>query len=102
MTTATAAAPFILLAAEDDVAVATRRVVAGAACAVGGTVMVVVRDEIPIGHKVARRQIASGQQVRKFGVPIGRATRDIAAGELVHVHNLRSDYLVNDVDHAEA
>jgi hypothetical protein len=62
---------------------------------------VVSRDEIPMAHKMALHSIASGAQVRKFGVPIGRATRDIAAGELVHVHNLASDYLVNDVDHFE-
>ena len=60
-----------------------------------------VRDEIPMAHKVALHPIAAGAQVRKFGVPIGRATRDIAKGELVHVHNLASDYLVNDVDHFE-
>lgn len=42
---------------------------------------------VPFGHKVALRPIAAGEPVIKYGIPIGRATRDIAAGDLVHVHN---------------
>jgi altronate hydrolase len=84
------------LASDDDVAVAIRKIPAGTQ--VGAFTAC---DEIPMAHKVALHTIPAGAQVRKFGVPIGRATRDIAAGELVHVHNLASDYLVNDVDHFE-
>mgnify|MGYP001103041182 CR=1 FL=1 len=29
----------------------------------------------------------------KYGAPIGRATRDIEAGEYIHTHNMASDYL---------
>lgn len=42
----------------------------------------------PRGHKVALRPIAAGEEVIKYGFPIGRATRDIAEGEWVHSHNL--------------
>lgn len=42
---------------------------------------------IPFGHKVALRPIARGEPVIKYGVAIGRATRDIASGEHVHIHN---------------
>ncbi len=42
---------------------------------------------VPFGHKVALRPIAAGEPVVKYGIAIGRATRDIAAGEHVHVHN---------------
>ncbi len=47
---------------------------------------------VPIAHKLARRAIASGEQVLKYGAPIGVATADIAPGAHVHVHNMRSDY----------
>ena len=40
------------------------------------------------GHKVALRELAEGEPVRKYGQPIGRATRPIDAGEHVHDHNL--------------
>lgn len=42
----------------------------------------------PRGHKVALRPIAKGEEVIKYGFPIGRATQDIAEGEWVHSHNL--------------
>jgi altronate hydrolase len=50
----------------------------------------VIRDPVPKGHKVAIRAIASGDEVIKFGWPIGRATRDIAPGEHVHVDNMKT------------
>ena len=45
---------------------------------------------VPSGHKVARRAIAQGEFVIKYGEIIGRAIQDIAPGEWVHTHNLRS------------
>lgn len=50
------------------------------------TVKVCLQD----GHKYARRAIRKGQPVIKYGFPIGIATADIAAGERVHCHNLRT------------
>lgn len=46
--------------------------------------------DIPAGHKLARREIAAGEFVIKYGQIIGRATADIKAGEWVHSHNLKS------------
>jgi hypothetical protein len=42
------------------------------------------------GHKIALVPFAAGQAVVKFGVPIGHATTDIAAGAWVHTHNCAS------------
>ena len=47
-------------------------------------------DEIPFGHKFAVRPIAAGEQIIKYGCPIGRAVRDIRPGEHVHIHNVGS------------
>lgn len=47
-------------------------------------------EDIPRGHKVALRDIPSGAEVIKYGLPIGTATRAIRAGERVHTHNLRT------------
>ena len=52
--------------------------------------LVVARGEIPFGHKVAIRVIASGEHVVKYGASIGVATADIQPGDHVHLHNLRS------------
>jgi altronate hydrolase len=43
---------------------------------------------VPAGHKLAVRDIAKAQPVRRYNQIIGFATRDIRAGEHVHVHNL--------------
>lgn len=44
--------------------------------------------EVPLGHKVATAAIPAGAEVIKYGAPIGHATRDIAPGDHVHLHNL--------------
>ena len=52
------------------------------------------RDNVEIrddGHKYALRDIAEGEDVIKYGMPIGHATRAIARGEHVHVHNVRTN-----------
>ncbi len=55
----------------------------------------ITQDGIPLasaihfGHKTARRAIAKGEPVVKYGVAIGVATQDIEVGEHVHVHNCR-------------
>lgn len=43
---------------------------------------------IPVYHKIAVADVPMGKAVVKYGEPIGRATRDITAGEHVHTHNL--------------
>ncbi|MDQ1292502.1 MAG: altronate hydrolase [Actinomycetota bacterium] len=62
----------------DDVAVAVRDLPDGS----GG--------KVPAGHKVAVRNLAAGDLVRKYGQVIGQATRPIRTGEHVHSHNLAS------------
>ena len=47
-------------------------------------------DEIPVGHKIALKDIKSGDAVIKYGTIIGRATKNIKKGEWVHSHNLKS------------
>jgi galactarate dehydratase len=52
-----------------------------------GTVLsdgITLRDQVPQGHKVALVDIASGAPVLRYGIPIGFAMQDIAAGSWVH------------------
>lgn len=48
-------------------------------------------EEISRGHKVALTDIAATMPVIKFGTRIGHATKPIARGTWVHLHNLASD-----------
>lgn len=45
-------------------------------------------EDIPLGHKIALRDIAAGDQITKYGRSIGKATQDIARGAYVHTHNI--------------
>ena len=52
------------------------------------------KDNVEIradGHKYARRDIAEGENVIKYGMPIGHATCAIKKGEHVHVHNVKTN-----------
>lgn len=43
------------------------------------------------GHKYALRDIAKGENIIKYGNPIGHATEDIKKGEHVHTHNVKTN-----------
>ena len=52
------------------------------------------KDNVEIrgdGHKYALRDIAEGENVIKYGMPIGHATCAIKKGEHVHVHNVKTN-----------
>ena len=59
----------------------------------GGFGTVRIKQPIALGHKIARRALHAGDKVLRYGAVIGSVTRDVAAGEHLHTHNLRSDYL---------
>jgi hypothetical protein len=58
-----------------------------------GDTRATVAVRLPLGHKVAARAIHEGEKIIKYGAPIGSAKCAIAAGEHVHTHNIRSDYI---------
>lgn len=43
------------------------------------------------GHKYALKDIAKGENIIKYGYPIGHATADIKKGEHVHTHNVKTN-----------
>ena len=78
--------PTIRLNPADDVVIARVDVAEGSTLLKEDNVRVASR--VPAGHKIAVRAIKSGSPVRRYNQIIGFATRDIHAGEHVHVHNL--------------
>lgn len=77
----------LVLDDRDNVANALRALEAGAAITAGAA-SVQARVAIPMGHKIAVRDIPKGGSVVKYGHAIGCATQDIHAGDHVHVHNV--------------
>ena len=82
----------ICLSPLDNIVVLSRSVEAGTTIEVEGH-RLTVATPLGLGHKLAYRPILAGEKILKYGVSIGSATRDIAAGEHVHLHNMQSDYL---------
>lgn len=52
---------------------------------------VTLKSDIPAGHKFAIAEIAAGENVIKYGSPIGHATEKISVGDWVHTHNTKTN-----------
>lgn len=79
------------LNAADNVATAIQEAPAGSQLEVRlgkAARLITARERIPFGFKIALADIPQGGPVLKYGEVIGLATAPIAAGQLVHVHNL--------------
>jgi altronate dehydratase small subunit len=82
----------VLLAQEDNCVVVAQALLEGEVVTIDGE-PVTVGETVGVGHKLARRAIARGDKVLKYGAIIGTARAPIARGEHIHTHNLASDYL---------
>ncbi len=51
---------------------------------------IAVKQDIPIGHKVALIDMKAGDTAIKYGQDIGKIIKDVAKGEHVHVNNLKT------------
>jgi altronate hydrolase len=78
-----APSPVIRLHPDDAVLIARTTLLPGIEVAPG----VVTSERIPAGHKVAIRQIAVGEEIRRYGQIIGFATQPIAPGQHIHTQN---------------
>ena len=76
----------------DTVAVALRPIPKGTAVTLPGAAQAVAAaEDIPQGHKLALRPIAAGEDIIKYGFPIGHATADVPAGGWLHTHNVKTN-----------
>ena len=80
---------------QDDVGVAVANLKKGAS--VGAVTLegkkagsVKLRDNVPLGHKVAMRDLAKDKEVIKYGRPVGRVVRVVPCGAHVHTHNVKT------------
>jgi len=55
-------------------------------------------QDIPFGHKMATIDIKKGDKIVKYGEAIGSASQDIGKGDWVHIHNVKDDYKVLDIE----
>jgi len=79
----------------DDVGVAAMDLMAGEeieAVTLEGVPVATIKliEDVPLGHKVAMRDMPENHHVQEYGRAIGYASQPIQCGEHVHVHNIKS------------
>lgn len=75
---------------QDSVIVALENLEEGDHIAINGVdVGYTVLDKVPMGHKIADKEIKTGELIIKYGHAIGTAACDIKRGSYVHVHNVK-------------
>ncbi|MCC7681016.1 altronate dehydratase [Janthinobacterium sp. HH103] len=92
MSLASRPASLLLMSPEDNCLIARTALASGDVVAIDGLPVTLAQD-IQIGHKVARRALAVGDKVLRYGALIGSITAPVAIGEHIHTHNLASDYI---------
>ena len=83
----------IKLSEKDNVATALVEIQSGTSVNVRrGTniISLIVRNNIPFGHKFALKNINQDEEILKYGLPIGSATCSISEGSHVHTQNVKS------------
>ena len=74
----------------DNVAVALKPLSAGESFVVDGR-QVLLQEDVQPGHKIALTAIEMGEDVIKYGYPIGHAVKAIVPGSWVHSHNMKTN-----------
>ena len=75
---------FIKIHPSDNVAVALEPLKSGE------NALVTLKEDVGRGHKFALKEIKAGENILKYGMPIGCAKQDIQPGEKVHTHNMKT------------
>ncbi len=79
----------------DDVAIAVADLKAGEELTIhslegGKPHKVKLLEDVPLGHKVALKDLPKGHVVIEYGEKVGQMTQAVAKGGYVHVHNIRT------------
>ncbi|MGZ3596531.1 MAG: UxaA family hydrolase [Syntrophales bacterium] len=83
----------IVINEKDNVGTALEALSAGTQVSVevqGHVEKIRLLSDVPVGHKLALRDIEKGEAVIKYGERIGQSTSRISRGEYVHIHNVVS------------
>ncbi|MCX7842538.1 MAG: altronate dehydratase family protein [Clostridia bacterium] len=75
---------------DDNVAVALEDIKSGESFDMQGN-FITIAEDVEKGHKIACRNISQGENIIKYGWPIGHAIADIRAGEYVHTNNIKTN-----------
>ncbi len=81
---------YLLVNKADNVIVTLKNYINGESISVNDA-EIVIKEDISTGHKIAIQQIHQGQDIIKYGFPIGHAKESIEVGQWVHTHNTQTN-----------
>ncbi len=81
---------FIKINEKDNVVVALTDLAKGKTIEVDNK-KIEIKEDVKRGHKIAIVDIATDENVIKYGYPIGHALKNIGAGDWVHTHNIKTN-----------
>ncbi len=81
---------FVKINSKDNVAVALTDLTRGMSFHIDG-VMVILKEDIPRGHKFTLVALEENQNVIKYGFPIGHTTKPVDAGAWIHTQNVKTN-----------
>ena len=83
-------ASFLKINPADSVVVCLRPMTKGEVIDIDDKQISLLQDT-PAGHKVLINDVKEGQDIIKYGYPIGHARKDLKAGEWVNENNLKTN-----------
>lgn len=81
---------FLKINPDDNVVVAIQPLAKGETISVDGQ-DIVLKDDVPAGHKVLLKDLKAGENVIKYGYPIGHAKEDKPAGSWMNENNIKTN-----------
>ena len=81
---------YLKINAADNVAVAIEPLKAGQQIIVAGDT-ITVNEDIPAGHKVALKDFAEGENIIKYGYPIGHAIKAVKQGDWINENHVKTN-----------
>ena len=81
---------YLKINSADNVAVAITALPAGEKLIVDGK-EIILNEDIPAGHKFALKDFAEGENVIKYGYPIGHARTARKQGDWINENNIRTN-----------
>ncbi|MFS1512077.1 altronate dehydratase family protein [Chengkuizengella sp. SCS-71B] len=80
----------VIIHESDSVAIALKDFEEGERIFLGGK-EIIINEMIPYGHKIAIKDVPKGEDIIKYGYPIGHSTGNIVTGSWIHSHNMKTN-----------
>ncbi len=82
---------FLQIHPEDNVVVCLEEMKKDESIVLSNGTSITAVEDIPAGHKIAIKDLKEGENIVKYGYPIGHATEDISGGGWVHTHDIKTN-----------